>query len=129
MLRRSTFECFFAVVLFLFRGASSVVKIGKHRGKGKEYAIKMIRRNAVSDRRFHFFILSYEEYIYKDSFRSIEQRAVFLFQATQQFLFLQLSCFATKLSGKVTFKSVNAVAVCRTKFCWSASFPVEKVRL
>lgn len=53
------FECSFAVVLLLFcRGATSVVKIGRNKAKGKNFAIKEITKS-VSKRQMHFFFFTF----------------------------------------------------------------------
>lgn len=44
-------------VVFIFRGASSVVKMGKHKGTKKDYAIKIITRTVSESLRVSFSIL------------------------------------------------------------------------
>lgn len=63
------FECSFAVVLLLFcRGATSVVKIGRNKAKGKNFAIKEITKS-VSKRQMHFvFLYLVEDRISKTHF-------------------------------------------------------------
>lgn len=45
---------FISLLFLVLRGASAVVKIAKHKGTKKDYAIKMITKTVSETRRFPF---------------------------------------------------------------------------
>ena len=58
----------FFLPLLLSRGASSVVKIARHKGTGESYAVKMITK-AVSEKLRFRFVIEFSKILH--SFRSI----------------------------------------------------------
>lgn len=50
----STVRMFISLLFLVLRGASAVVKIAKHKGTKKDYAIKMITKTVSETTRFPF---------------------------------------------------------------------------
>lgn len=110
----------FFLPLLLFRGASSVVKIARHKGTGESYAVKMITK-AVSEKLRFRFVIEFSKILH--SFRSIGADFLLLILVAIHTAFFANQFLLTKLAvcksaGVESNAVVTAVAMSsRIKNC------------